>query len=183
MKNLFLLLALLTAIPSHAAILGAPFQPETDRRFDLIENPAASGVLPQGNLKGEKGLATGTGGTFLSHHAKAIFSVVGSFGATAIATPIVIPAGAIIERAYFLVDTQVAGATSTLAFQCNSAGDLLATASQTGVTAGSIIAGIPVGSPSTMVYTSAGCTVKYVIGTANITAGKLEMFIDYVVAK
>lgn len=178
MKSFVVVLSLLFAVAANAAQIGVPFSPEADQRFDIIENANSKIVMPQGSLKGEVGHS---GNSFVSHHAKAIVSVVNGTGTYS--TPIVLPPGAIVERAYALVDTQLVGATSTLAWQCNVANDILSAAAETGVAVGGIISGIPVGSPASMVYSSAGCTLKYVIGTAALTAGKLEFFVDYVVAK
>lgn len=180
--KLFALVSLLFAVTAQAAIIGAPFSPEEDLRYDIIENAGSKVVMPQGSLKGE---ATHSGNSFISHHAKVkSLSVVHATG-TGISTGIVIPANSIIERVFALVDTaMLPGAAGTkIQFGCVGAADLLAATDESGVAAGSIYGGLSVGSPTTMVYTSAGCTITYGISVGASTAGVIDLFVDYVVAK
>lgn len=89
-----------------------------------------------------------------------------------------LPKGALIREVVF--DVVTAGTTSasgTLSFDANSTGDLkaaLAAASWTG-----IVAGIPVYTAASMVKLTAARTLTFSIATGALTAGKVNVYVDY----
>lgn len=92
-----------------------------------------------------------------------------------------LPIGAIITQVYIDEVTNVtSGGSATIAFGANTTTDLIgatAIASFTG-----IIAGTPTGTAATMVKLTAARTLTATIGTAAVTAGKLNVFVEYVVS-
>lgn len=191
--NLLALVAILTATlapAAYAAIQGAPFIPEIDARFNCLE----SGYCPTGGSYAPPGFVSGTtaftslfnpaGGTVgnigLSYWKAdvAMAHVVGTYNTT-----IVLPAKTIIKQAWIYTKTQIVGATSTIAFQCVAANDILTATDETGKAADSIYAGTEVGTAATMLYSAAGCTVKLVVGTATITAGEAFLFLETIPAQ
>lgn len=92
-----------------------------------------------------------------------------------------LPDKAIVTQVYIDEVTNVtSGGSATIAIGLNTTTDLIgatAIASFTG-----IIAGTPTGTAATMVKATAARTITATIGTAAVTAGKLEVFIEYVVS-
>lgn len=92
---------------------------------------------------------------------------------------ITLPKGAVIREVFF--DVITAGTTSasgTMSFGANTTTDLkaaLAAASWTG-----IVAGIPVFTAATMVKTTAVRNLVWTIATGAFTAGKVNVYVDYV---
>jgi hypothetical protein len=90
-----------------------------------------------------------------------------------------IPAGAVIKQVW--IDVLTPGTTSasgTMALNLQSAGDLkgaLAAASYTG-----IVAGIPVGVAANMIKLTAERTLTATIATGALTAGRWNVYIEYV---
>lgn len=93
-----------------------------------------------------------------------------------------LPDKAIITQVFIDEVTNVtSGGSATIALGANTTTDLLgatAIASFTGV-----IAGVPTGTAATMVKLTAARTLTATIGTAAITAGKLNVFVQYVVSE
>ncbi|MFN9974319.1 MAG: hypothetical protein ACK58T_30930 [Phycisphaerae bacterium] len=93
-----------------------------------------------------------------------------------------LPDKAIVLQVYIDEVTNVtSGGSATIAVGLNTTTDLLgatAIASFTG-----IIAGVPTGTAATMVKATAARTITATIGTAAVTAGKLNVFIDYVISE
>ena len=98
-----------------------------------------------------------------------------------IATGVVLPAKAIIEKCWFRIETQlVDGGSGTLAVQCEDAGNILAAADQTGVAAGAFLASAITGVVANMVDDiAAACDISFVIAGAALTAGKLRGYCRY----
>lgn len=176
MKNFLCLfgLALLTALNAHAAIVGTPFLPEEDSRYDLIENPASTAKV--GSLKGEKG----NSGSFVQHEAKGIFSIIGTAGTYT--TPIVLPKNSVITQAFVFVEQAQLPSVNTVRLDCDASGDVLAAADESGVAANGFFSGVETGTAATMHYSSAGCTVKAVTN-GTMTAGKYDLIVDYLIVK
>ena len=90
----------------------------------------------------------------------------------------VLPDGAIITNVIFDVLTApVSSGSATLAFTAQSAADLkaaLAYGSWTG-----LVAGIPVGTAATAIKLTASRTLTMAIAVATLTAGKIDMIIEY----
>jgi hypothetical protein len=93
-----------------------------------------------------------------------------------------LPDKAIVTQVYVDEVTNVtSGGSPTIAFGANTTTDLLgatAIASFTG-----IIAGVPTGTAATMVKLTAARTLTATIATATVTAGKLNVFVEYVVSE
>lgn len=178
MKNIFAALALLlTTVTAHAAILGAPYQPEVDSRFDAIEQGAfmKQGLYPQG-------AADGVG---IKHYVKATYDFAkqgGAVGTYTILTP-ALPKNAVITRSYIYSITQpTTAASGTLAFKCQNASDILAaTAAASFGAAGAAIDGASTGAAANFKYTTAACNIQAVIATGALTAGKVAVYVEYAI--
>lgn len=97
--------------------------------------------------------------------------------------PAKLPSGAIIKQVAILTNTQpvstVSGANSaTLAFRAQSAADLKAATSALTYTAG-IAAGIPIGTAATMLKLTAERTIQLTLGVADLSAGSIDLLIEY----
>lgn len=94
-----------------------------------------------------------------------------------------LPSGAIITQVYADVKTACAsaGGTGTIALTANSAGDLLAAVDAD--TKSGIFAGIPIGTAGTMVKLTADRQISLAIATEALTAGKLYIFVEYVISQ
>lgn len=188
MKNLILISLLAFSLQANAAIKGAPFIPEVDLRFNALETGVAgqfndgfkAGGIKAASLKDQAGNPDATG-IYALKVAKSTFSMVGKVAGTYSLAP-VLPAGAIIRQAWFEVAAQPAPSGTTIAFQCVSANDVFSAADETAASVGAIVAGVETGVASTMLYSSAGCTLKAVIAVHTATAGVLNLFVEYVVA-
>lgn len=178
MKNfiLALFMALTVVVSGHAqaAILGHPYLPEVDRRFDALEqgNLIKQGIYPAGSADG--------------HYVKQIVKVTydfakqgGAIGTTNLG--IGLPANAIILHTWVYSITQpTTSAAGTLALKCQNAGDILAaTAAASFAAAGASIEGAATG--TTYKYTTAACSLQAVIATGALTAGKVAAFVEYAV--
>jgi hypothetical protein len=94
----------------------------------------------------------------------------------------VLPDNAIIHQVIFdVVTAPESGGSATIAFNANSAGDMKAAtaiASWTG-----IVAGVPVGTAATCVKLTAERTLQATVATAALTAGKINVFVEYFVSE
>lgn len=92
-----------------------------------------------------------------------------------------LPDNAIITDVWLDVLTQpVSSGNATVAVTANSAGDLLASTAKAALPVG-FKQGIPMGSTTTFVKLTAERTVTATIGTAPLTAGKVNVYIEYVI--
>lgn len=93
-----------------------------------------------------------------------------------------IPNKAIITQVYIDIITGMtsSGGTGTVRLTLNSAGDLLAAVDAD--TISGIVAGIPVGTAATMVKATADRNIVLAIATAALTAGKIAVFVEYVIS-
>jgi hypothetical protein len=93
----------------------------------------------------------------------------------------VLPNKAIIKQVIFdVITAPTSGGSATIAFTANSAADMkaaLAIASWTG-----IVAGIPVGTAATSIKLTAQRTLTATIATAALTAGKINVFVEYYIS-
>lgn len=96
-------------------------------------------------------------------------------------TSVELPANAVIEKCWFRVETQLVDAgAGTLAVQCEDADNILTAADQTGVAAGSFLASNITGAAAAMVDDiAAACDITWVIGGADLTAGKVRGYCRY----
>lgn len=96
--------------------------------------------------------------------------------------PVVLPSKAIITQVYMDVITGMtsAGGAGTLALTANSAGDLLAAVDAD--TKSGVTAGIPVGTAATMVKLTAQRQISMAIAVEALTAGKIRVFVEFVLS-
>lgn len=95
---------------------------------------------------------------------------------------ITLPDNAIVTDVLFdVVTAPTSGGSATVAFKVQSAGDLKAAtaiASWTG-----LLDGVPVSSAATAIKLTAQRKVYATIATADLTAGKIKVFVEYVVSE
>ena len=96
-----------------------------------------------------------------------------------------LPANAIVTQVYFQIITQfVDGGSGTVALSCAGANDLFSAADITGDSGGVINAGVPVGTAATMFDVGgSACDITATVAGAEQTAGKLVLWIEYVVSE
>jgi hypothetical protein len=95
-----------------------------------------------------------------------------------------LPANAIVTQAYFQIITQfVDDAAGTMSWFCAGADDLFAAADITGSGAGTITAGVPVGTAGTMFDVGSTCDIQVTLGPATTSAGKFVGWIEYVITE
>jgi len=103
---------------------------------------------------------------------------------------VTIPANAVITASYFYTKTAIVGSGSKVGFQCEDTNNILDQTDLTGNLAGTIInakqngASAVAGGEANMVAAIAnGCEISAVVSEAPVTAGKLILFVDYVIAE
>lgn len=96
-----------------------------------------------------------------------------------------LPNKAIITNCLIDVATQPTSSTSSgsLAFSSSAVGDLKAATFVAGYTTTSRIACIPTGSTGTMIKLSSEATLKVRIGSEALTAGKINVWVQYVLSE
>lgn len=93
----------------------------------------------------------------------------------------VLPNKAIIKNVWLDVLTQpVSSGSATVAINAATAGDFLAATAKASLPVG-LLQGVPAGTTVTSIKLSAAKTVKATIGTAPLTAGKFNVYIEYVI--
>lgn len=181
MKKYFLVALLaLSAISAHADIQGAPFIPEIDARFNALEqgNHILNNVYPMGSADGH----------WVQQEAQATYDFAKYTGAVAgYDLGVAIPAGAIVTRSFLYSITQpTTSASGTLGFYCNNASNpefKLQTAAASYPAAGALAEGIQTGTAANMSVIATKCDVHAKIVTGALTAGKVTLFINYVIHK
>lgn len=131
-----------------------------------------------------------TSGLNIPRVAKVIWDPSGVAGDRTVASHasgVTIPANAVIRQVWFYTKTSLVSASNngTIAVQCNNANDIFSAAdidATTGV-AGQIGTGVPIGTAATMLKVVAACDITFVVGTNAFSAGKMDWFIEYVVAE
>lgn len=97
---------------------------------------------------------------------------------------ITLPFGALVKRSYTFVNTAVtSGGAATVAISTGqTAADLLAATAKTSFTLNALVDGIPTGTMATavLITTAAGVNPYITVAVAALTAGILEIFIEYV---
>lgn len=157
MKKLYLLLGVLALVDvAHATQI--PFGPELDARLQQVEN--------------KKFIKT-------TYNVAAL----GGSSAAAITLGPVIPAGAVILRDYFSIQTAFTGTGATVALSCETANNIFSAASLNNYTAGSTIDGVSTGASTLFKRIAADCPVKATVGTADLTAGKLTLWVEYILTQ
>lgn len=194
----FTLATLLTTTPVHAYKRHAPFKPEIDQRFDQIESQTgdvtysqtgtAYGVSAIGSAKVTEAMlkATSTEGLHAQRVARAVWDFAVDGGTVAAhATGVILPANALIIRSYIYVVTQIVDAGSgTMAISCEDANNIKTATDLTGSAAGAFIEGAQTGAVSAATGAiAAACDITFTIAGAAATAGKLIVFVEYVVGE
>ncbi len=100
---------------------------------------------------------------------------------------VMIPANAIIRQVWFYTKASLVstGNNGTIAVSCNSANDIFSAAdidATTGV-AGQIGTGVETGTAATMLKVTTACDVTFTVAVNAFTAGKMDWFIEYVIAE
>ena len=93
----------------------------------------------------------------------------------------VLPKGAIITKAIIDVLTTASPTTTDLSVEVESSDDIKAAA--TWANSLGIVAGIPDGDAANMIKTTTDKSVKFKSGSGGLTAGKLDVFIEYIVTE
>lgn len=196
MKISLALLLVLTSLNAQAALKGVPFMPEADSRFDALEKGTgfAAGAISTADIATgavtESKLEAPTGsGAYAFRMIHAVWDPSGvsaqrSVGAHSLG--VTMPAHSIITHSFFYTKTSVVSTNNdgTIAFSCTSANDILSAAdidSSSGV-AGQIGAGVSVGTAATMKIGD-GCTVTATVAVDAFTAGKIDLYLEYVVTE
>lgn len=186
MKYLVSVFVVLMTVGAFAAIKGAPFQPEVDQRFNTIEGNVTTA---QSNITAlqavDTTLTTQTAdGLAAARVARATYDVAVD-GGTVAAHPlgVTLPAKSIIKQAWFYTSTQFVDAGSgTVALHCEDANNIYTATDITGNTAGTIVAGAATGAAANMVKGIANaCEITATVAGAEQSAGKLILYVEYVV--
>ncbi len=194
MRFLLAILLTLTALTTQAAMRGDPFLPHNDRRFDNIEAMTGDVTLSCSSFSQSSKIActstagaasAGVAGLGFEHLAMAIWDTSVSSGGVVgtHSLGVALPAKALITQSWTYSITQPATASSgTVAFQCEDANNILTASDVSGYTAGTVTTGASTGSAATMVAgISASCNISAVVATGAMSAGKLAVFVRYVV--
>lgn len=205
-----ILIFILLTVNVHARTSDPYIIPELKNDLDTIEN-LANGKILMGNASGVSAEVTPSGDVtmtnagvnaitaesivetdFASITAEGLhpdrvavfdydFAVDGGGQAGGITTGVNLPAKAVIEKAYFRIETQLVDAgAGTLAVHCEDADNILTAADQTGVAAGAFLASNVTGTAANMVDDiAATCDITVSIAGASTTAGKFRGYIHY----
>lgn len=170
-----LLLLLLTTLSLTPAVRAAqvPYMPEIDDRFKKAEVVKMLKVVFNPSYVADQGLS----GTSAGIH---------SLGVS-------LPANAVILNSFGVVKTQVVGSGSTVGLQCEDSLNILGATDLTGKSAGNIFAGKQYNVDATAAASgatasgltgaiAADCNISAVTTAHDVTAGKVDFFIEYVVA-
>jgi hypothetical protein len=148
--------------------------------------PTTSQVYQWNRFMGPVAFATLLGTKLQQMHTTAVgtydFSLVG--GAVGdLSTGIVLPDNAIVRRAFLDVITPpTSGGSATVAFKVQSAADLKAATAIASLTAG-VHDGALNDSVAAYIKLTAERTVYATVATAALTAGKIKIYVDYVVSE
>lgn len=176
-KYLMPLVFLVAATSALAELRGTPFQPEVDKRFDALEQVVApTSYAADGLLTKRMARATYdvTGGEHSG--SSTVNSGLHSLGVT-------LPAKSLITRSYlYVADELVDGGSGTLAIQCEDANNIKTATDMTGSSAGDSIEGESTGAASAFVGGIASdCVISAKVAGADISAGKINVFVEYVI--
>lgn len=94
-----------------------------------------------------------------------------------------LPANALLKQAYFYVKTQFVSASSgTVALSCEDANNVYSATDITGQAGGTITSGVQTGTAANMSSSiAASCQITATVASASYTAGKLNLFLEYLV--
>lgn len=199
MKTFLPLFALVAALSlqAQASLIGSPFLPESDARFNALENGtsiATSGIttakIAAGAVTEAKLEVPSAAGLYVPRVARAVWDPSGDATMRTVAAHtlgVTIPANAVIRQVWFYTKTSLVSVSNngTIAFSCNSANDLFSAAdidSSSGV-AGQIGAGVEVGTAATMLKVTTACNITATVAVNAFTAGKIDLFVEYVLGE
>ncbi len=94
---------------------------------------------------------------------------------------VALPAKSTVIRSWIYVVTQLVGTSSTMAFSCAAANDLKTATDMTGSAAGALVEGQSTGAASAFKAVTTACNITATIAVANLTAGKMNLYVQYVV--
>jgi hypothetical protein len=95
----------------------------------------------------------------------------------------VIPAGAIIKEGLIHVKTAVTSdGSATLQIKALSTDDILASTAKSSLTLNALLATVPVGTAASSIRVTSDITeLVFTVGTADLTAGKVVVALEYIV--
>jgi len=207
MKALFFIMSMLLVFTATAT--QAPFQPWSEDLINQKIMKADAGKVMVGNSLGRAESFTLSGDLTISSAgvatlagsetdtvntgkkvARATYDVAVDLGTIAAhGLGITIPANAIIVRSWFYTVTQFVDAgAGTVALHCETADNVFAAADITGNADGVLVDGIQQGFSTFDGTGAAGilgaaCELTATVATAAQTAGKLVLFVEYVIAE
>lgn len=177
MKSFLLLLVICTQL--HAAI-------STDKRYKISNYMGEMAKeVDLGKLMDEGGTQDLVkDGNSVLHLLTATydFSVNGGASVADIGLGSSLPSKAIITRSYIDVVTAPVGPGATVAFKTESAGDVLAATAITSLGVGRV-EGVSTGTAATMKKTTAARGVVMNVANSSLTAGKIRVYIQYVMSE
>jgi hypothetical protein len=94
--------------------------------------------------------------------------------------PALLPAKAIVQRCYVDCFVAFVGATATIAYNSEAAGDLLAATAVASMTG--LVEGVPTGTAATMKKTTVQRQIGMTVAVAPLTAGQANVFIEYILS-
>lgn len=164
-KKWIAILPILFSISAHAALLGNPFLPEEDTRFDNIEGNASFNA---------------SSGLHQKQIAVANFVFSSAAGST-ITAPFTIPAKATIVRSYLWVKTTPVGAGASIAIKCQNAGNILATTAVSSFVNASLpMDGVSTGASTLFKDITTACSPIATVTAAPVTAGNVTAYLEYI---
>jgi hypothetical protein len=93
----------------------------------------------------------------------------------------ILPSGAIVTKVFIDVVTAVTSdGAATVAVKSEGAGDMLSATAKASFTLAALLAGVQDGAVGNMIRMTADRTIKITVAAADLTAGKLNVFIEYV---
>ena len=163
---------------ARADLEGAPFIPEIDKRFDAIEqgNHYLQGKYPSGSFDGHQ----------VQQQVVATYDYSKLGGASTVPIDLgqSLPKNAIITQvgAWTLIPPNSLGGSTTLGFYCQNLGNLFSTLTlASAYSTVSAMAGIENATIANWSTVTAKCDVMAKIGVGTLNAGKITLFIEYVV--
>lgn len=188
--KIYTLLALLLATASQAALIGTPYTPEEDKRFDLIERTGAgfaAGAIPTSALAGSiteaKQIAFADNSLNVARIAKDTYDFAVNGGAiSAIPLHVTLPAKAVVVRSWIHIVSAVTGTSgATLAFSCKNANDLFTATDETASSSDTFVTGASDYTVANFKSMSTSCTITATIAVHVLTAGKVTVYAEYFV--
>lgn len=173
-----LICALVFSLGAHA------LPPQIDKMFSPFNEKVKQKLYKLEDVTATSDYATKEG-HFQIRVAKAIYDTEvdgGTAGAKGLG--VFLPAKAIIKQSWFYTDTQFVDAGSgTVALSCEDANNIYSAADVTGIAVGTTTSGVSTGTAATMVKgIAAACEITATVATATQSAGKMTIFVEYVVS-